>query len=191
MMFKGLSTYFNRKNMLLDIQLMLKIPDNERMNRYPNLCYEYKIDDNVLKLILPSIETYLFSRLTEVLIITYDKTTREISFSNNQYDIITSGDCTKLRKILDIVYEDLTERDAFKKFISEERERMAKFVDPRHRTHSHGSTDNPKDSKHSESKRDKDGSVYRDIVYSAFESSSSHDSSGSNSHGGSHSHHDT
>lgn len=190
-MFKALSNYFHRKIILMDIKLMLKVPENQSMSRLPSLCYDYHIENDVLTLIMPSKDSYLFSRLSEKLIITYNQTTKEVKFSNNPYNIIQSRIGKKLKRSLNKVFQDLKERDNFIKSVYEERKIMAKFIDPRHRENHYSSIENKHINKNSEKKRDKDGSVYRDIVYSASESSSSHDSSGSNSHGGSHSHHDT
>jgi hypothetical protein len=166
--------YFSRKRHVLYIITMLEIKDE--WNRMPTLCFEYTLKDDILTIVLPSKDSYLFSNLPEKLTIVYEKYKGRVTFSTDEYDLMNTGSRRTLLKHLDKCFDSLTEREKFIHSILECRKRMSSLVDPRHRSNKSHSNK-------------QDGSVYRDILY-ASDDSSSDDSSSSSSHDNHSSHRD-
>jgi hypothetical protein len=158
--------YFKKKHILNHILNILRI--DYGMNIYPNLTFNYTLDDNVLTLVLPSKDQYIFSPFEEELTITYDRLTEKVKFSADKFDV--AGDSGLLRHLRKCV-NFLEKRNEFHTMIYNERQKMAQYIDPKHRQGGNA-------------KRDKDGNVYSDFVYAA-----SDDSSNSGGHDSSHDHH--
>lgn len=166
--------YFKRQHALIHILHILRI--DYGMNTYPQLHFKHRLDDNLLTLELPSINEYTLSPFEEKVTITFNKNTEEIKVFPDLYGV---GRKRKLLNHLRKCVKYLQKRDDFTMMIHEERKKMAKLIDPRHRSGSHH-------------KKDKDGNVYQDFIYAASESDDSNggsDSHHSNDHHSSH--HDT
>lgn len=160
--------YFNKKQQLAHILRLLKI--DYGMDIYPSLTFEYTLDNNLLTLVLPSKDEYLFSPFEKPLTIIYDKTKNSIVLTPDEFKV---ADDSVLRKHLSNVFEFISKRNEFAIKVKEDRKRMAQFVDPRHRNGRNG-------------KRNADGSVERDFVYAASDDSSDDSGHSSNDHHSSH-----
>lgn len=118
-----ITNYFRKKILISDIINVLKI--DYGFNSYPNLSFKYLLEDNVLRLTLPSKEQYLLSRLCSETIITYNYTNSNVYISNDYLKISTNK---KLLKHLRKCFIFLKERDKFNNHISEQREKMSKYI---------------------------------------------------------------
>lgn len=153
--------YFNRKHLMNHIIHILRI--DYGMHTYPDLSFKYTLDDNVLTLVLPSKDQYIFSPFKEDLTITYNKVTETIQLSNDDFNLASDKSLLKhLRKC----FTFLEKRNEFNDKVYSDRLKMSQYIDPRHRNDSSG-------------KRNKDGSIYRDFLYAG--SDVSNDSSGNDS----------
>ena len=173
--------YFKRWDIVDNIRRMLKILDGS--DKYPRLVFEYSLKDDILKLVFPSKEKYMFSFLAEELTIEYHKKTGNLLIQPDRYNLTSHFSGKRLAFTLKNYIKKFEQREAFINMIVQERKRMSAFIDPRHRyssewvDHRSGSSN--------KSYNDDNCSVYRDIVYSASDSCSHSDSSNSNhSHNG-------
>lgn len=116
-------SYLKKKLLISDIINVLKI--DYGFNSYPHLSFKYILEDNILKLTLPSRHQYLLSRLHSETIITYNNINSDIYISNDYLKISTNK---KLLRHLRKCFIFLQERNEFNNRMSEEREKMSKYI---------------------------------------------------------------
>lgn len=166
--------YFNRIAEINRFLFLLRI--DHGMDRYPTLSFKYKLDEDLLTIELPSNKQYMLSFLDEPTTITFNLVTQKVTITPDPYGIV---DSSKLLNHLKKCVSFLKERESFIHMVYSERNKMAKYIDPRHKRGGNRT-------------RDKDGNVYSDFVYAASDDSNNDDSSGSShdNHSGHSGHHD-
>lgn len=154
--------YFKRQHALIHILHILRI--DYGMNTYPHLTFKHTLDDDLLTLELPSINEYTLSPFEEKVTIIFNKKTEEIKVFPELYGVEKKR---KLRNHLRKCVKYLQKRDDFTMMVHEERKKMAKLIDPRHRTNRHG-------------RKNEDYGFYREPMHAAADDSDSSDSHHSN-----------
>lgn len=168
--------FFKRRNALFHIIHILKIEHG--LHHYPHLTFTYKLDSDILTLVLPSKHQYLFSPFEEPLTIIFNSSTNAVNVSPDPYGVATTG---KLLRHLKKCFKFIETREEFMRTIhkmTDERRKISEDIEKTNR-------------QLASRKRNKDSSMVRDFIYAAADDSSRDDSSNDDSgRNDSSSHHD-
>lgn len=121
--------YLKRRFFVSDMIDMLKL--DYGFNSHPALAFKYHLMGNILTLTLPSKHQYLLSRLNEEVILTYDNSTKAVSFDKGITGVEKNR---RLIKHLKNCFIFLEKREAFNREVSELSRKMSKMVE-RHQKH--------------------------------------------------------
>lgn len=130
--------YLKRRFFVSDLIDMLKL--DYGLNSYPTLAFKYHLMGNILTLTLPSKHQYLLSRLNEEVILTYDNSTKAVSFDKGITGVEKNR---RLIRHLKNCFIFLEKREAFNREVSELSRKMSEIVE-RHQKH-HKSKSRSKD----------------------------------------------
>jgi len=164
--------YLKRRFFVSDMIDMLKL--DYGFNSHPSLAFKYELTGSILTLTLPSKQQYLLSRLNDEVVVTYDNTTKAVSFNKCVKGVENNG---RLIRHLRKCFIFLEKRDAFNREVSDLSQKMSQMVE-RHQKH------------HKRKSKSKD-SVFGYIMHHALSCSDdgeshSHNTDSHHSHG----HHD-
>lgn len=160
-------TYLKRRFFVSDIIDILKL--DYGLNSHPTLAFKYNLTGNILTLILPSKQQYLLSRLNDDVVVTYNNSTKAVSFNKGVKGVENNG---RLIRHLRKCFIFLEKREAFNREVSELSQKMSEMVE-RHQ-------------KHQRRKSKNKDSVFSYIIHHALDCSDDGSSHNSDSH---HSHH--
>lgn len=116
--------YLKRRFFVSDMIDMLKL--DYGFNSHPALAFKYHLMGNILTLTLPSKHQYLLSRLNEEVILTYDNSTKAVSFDKGITGVEKNR---RLIRHLKNCFIFLEKREAFNREVSELSRKMSKMVE--------------------------------------------------------------